>query len=57
MFAICYHSKLVQSFVFPEGKEGFSGGKKGDSCVQDDKLRMYGGFEMFEPSGTQESGL
>jgi hypothetical protein len=47
----------VQSFVFPEGKEGFSGGKKGDSCVQDDKLRMYGGFEMFEPSGTQESGL
>ncbi len=55
---------MVQSFVFPEGKEGFSGGKegfsggkKGDSCVQDDKLRMYGGFEMFEPSGTQESGL
>jgi hypothetical protein len=47
---------LIQSFVFLEGKEGFWCGKKGDRYVQDDKLRMYGGFQTFSPCNSRESG-
>jgi hypothetical protein len=44
----------LQSFVFLEGKLDFLCGKKGNRCVYDDKLRMYGGFQTFLPRNSRE---